>query len=151
MRDRSAGAGDGLDQSGEFLVAAVGDRGDFGVWRRDGQQWIDLVPRTMSTSVRQGGSPNELTVQVLAERLRFDVNGTRVADLAVRLQGGRVGIFVGGDENQVLIDRLTVQPLPSARQVDLSAKEQDIAQAGAKLVALSERIVPGCRSMECVV
>jgi hypothetical protein len=137
VRDQGVSAGNGVDQSGQFLVAAIGDRGDFGVWRRDGRQWIDLVPRTMSTSVREGGSPNELTVQVLAEQLRFDVNGTRVADVAVRLQGGRVGIFVGGDENQVLIDRLTVQPLPSARQTDLRGKEEDVRAARATIARLS--------------
>jgi hypothetical protein len=139
VRDRRAGAGDGVDQAGQFVVAAVGDRGDVGVWQREGQRWIDLVPWTASPSVRQGGSPNELKVQVTGNRLRFDVNGTQVAALDVALNAGRVGIFVGGDQNEVLVDRLVVQPLATAKQVDLSAKEQDLARASEQLAALSER------------
>jgi hypothetical protein len=137
VRDRRAGLGDGIDQNGQFVVAAVGDRGDVGVWRRDGDKWIDLMPWTASMAVRAGGSPNELRVEVLAERLRFDVNGTTVADLPASLSSGRVGLFVGGDSNEVLIDRLTLQPLPSARQTDLRAKEADVREAQSTIARLS--------------
>jgi hypothetical protein len=137
VRDRRAGLGDGIDQNGQFVVAAVGDRGDVGVWRRDGTKWIDLVPWTASPTVRSGGSPNDLQVEVLGDRLHFDVNGVRVADIGIKLTSGRVGIFAGGDLNQVLIDRLIVQPLPSARQTDLSAKEEDVRDARATIARLA--------------
>jgi hypothetical protein len=137
VRDRRVGLGDGIDQNGQFMVAAVGDRGEVGVWRRDGEKWIDLLPWTASTAVRPGGSANELRVEVLAEHLRFDVNGTTVADLPATLQNGRVGLFVGGDSNEVLIDRLTVEPLPSARQTDLRAKEADMREARSTIARLS--------------
>jgi hypothetical protein len=137
VRDRRAGLGDGIDQNGQFVVAAVGDRGEVGVWRRDGDKWLDLMPWTATPAVHAGGSSNELRVEVLAERLRFDVNGTTVADVPVTLQNGRVGLFVGGDGNEVLIDRLTVQPLPSARQTDLRAKEADVREAQSTIARLS--------------
>jgi hypothetical protein len=137
VRDRRAGLGDGIDQNGHFIVAAVGDRGDVGVWRRDGAKWIDIVPWTAAPTVRGGGSPNDLQVEVLGEHLRFDVNGVRVADISIKLTSGRVGIFAGGDLNQVLIDRLIVQPLPSARQADLAAKEDDVRDARTIIARLS--------------
>jgi len=139
VRDQRLSSGDGVDQSGQFIVAAVGDRGDLGIWRRDGGQWIDLVPWTASAIVRPGGSPNDLRVEVSGDRMHFDVNGSRVADLAVPYSAGRVGLFVGGDANQVLIDRLVVQPLASARRTDLAAKEGEIASATARLGDLSAR------------
>ena len=61
VRRQPVGAGDGLDQQGQFVVAAVGDRGEFGVWRRDGGRWLDLVPWTPSTAV-QGGDDSERAV-----------------------------------------------------------------------------------------
>jgi hypothetical protein len=136
VRDRRAV---GVDQTGQFIVAAVGDRGDLGIWQRDGERWIDLVPWTASPSVRSGGSPNELRVEVMSNGLHFDVNGTRVADVRVPLETGRVGIFVGGDQNEVVADRLIVQPLPSAAHADRSAKERAVACASARLADLSTR------------
>jgi hypothetical protein len=139
VRDRRAGAGDGLDQSGQFMVAGVGDRGDVGIWRRDGNEWFDLIPWKASTSVHRGSAANDLRVQVVGDQLRFDVNGTHVASIVAPLLTGRVGIFVGGDLNQVLVDRLVVQPLASAPQADLRGKEQDIATVSTQIAALSAR------------
>ena len=89
---------------------AVGDRGEVGIWRREGDHWVDLVPWTRSEAVRPGSMVNELMVQAVGQRLIFLVNGTEVANLvASDLQGEGVGIFVGGDLNEVLLDQFIVQ------------------------------------------
>jgi hypothetical protein len=47
---------------------------------------------------------------LLGDRLTLLANGTQVADLEVKgLRTGGVGIFVGGDRNEVLVDRFRVQ------------------------------------------
>jgi hypothetical protein len=129
VRDQRQTADDGVDQSGDFLVAAVGDRGDIGVWRREGQHWLDLVPWTAASSVRPGSAQNELRVRASGSRLYFDVNGIPVADLDVPLQSGRVGLFVGGDQNQVLVEKLVVQPLQRATRASLGTQPPPLAQA----------------------
>ena len=56
--------------------------------------------------------PNELMARASGTELAFGVNGTplvRVIDGA--LDSGGVGVFVGGDGNQVLLERLTLQVL----------------------------------------
>jgi hypothetical protein len=140
VRDRRSSLGDGFDQSGEYLVAGVGDRGEVGIWRRDGERWMDIIPWTASPSVRQGSEPNELRVEVVGSYLRFDVNGTRVASVTTPLRTGRVGLFVGGDLNKVLVDRMVVEPMASAVQTDLAAKEQELSAAQARIAALSARM-----------
>ena len=35
----------------------TGDLGEFGVWRRDGDHWVDLVPWTRSDSVGPAARP----------------------------------------------------------------------------------------------
>jgi hypothetical protein len=140
VRDRRASKGNGLDQSGQFVVAGVGDRGQIGIWRRDNDQWRDLIPWTDSSSVHPGNAANELTVDVSSSQLRFDVNGVHVASLESPLATGRVGIFVGGDLNEVLVERLVVRPLPSAAQTDLAAKEQELSFASSRLNEVSAHI-----------
>jgi hypothetical protein len=110
VRDQAVGPGDGLSQDGQFVVLEVGDRGDFGIWRRDGNRWIDLIPWTRTEVVRPGGDPNQLVVESIGSALTFIVNGVQVARVnETGSSRGGVGIFVGGDFNSVVLNRLTVQ------------------------------------------
>jgi hypothetical protein len=109
LRDQSNSPLNGDNQTGAFYVAEAGDRGEVGIWRRDGDKWIDLVPWTPSTAVRPGGSSNMLVFAAGGDQLSFIVNGTTVATVNDdTLPTGRVGVFVGGDGNQVALDRFTV-------------------------------------------
>jgi hypothetical protein len=107
--DQATSRGDGLDQGGAYVVAEVGDRGQIGVWRRDSTRWIDLLPWTASATVHPGAATNALEVQTRGQRLVFLVNGQTVADLDAGLPAGRVGVFVGGDGNQVALEQYAVQ------------------------------------------
>jgi hypothetical protein len=112
VRDQRPTPRDGHDQTGAFYVAEVGDRGEVGLWRRDGDHWVDLVPWTPSAAVRPGGSPNELSLRALGATLTMLVNGTEVARQAdPTLASGQVGLFVGGDLNEVIVDHFLVQVL----------------------------------------
>jgi hypothetical protein len=109
VRDQGPGPRDGVNQLGRFYIFEVGDRGEFGIWRRDGDRWIDIVPWTRSEAVRPGGEPNQLEVLAFGSQLAFTVNGTRVATQTdATLTEGTVGIFVGGDLNEVVIERLHI-------------------------------------------
>src|SRR5205823_5532790 len=108
VRDQTPQPLDGVRQNGQFYVLEASDRGEIGIWRRDGDQWLDLLPWSKARAVRAGLEPNELTVQAVGSELAFSINGTqlvRVNDAA--LDSGGVGIFVGGDGNRVLLERLT--------------------------------------------
>ncbi len=110
VRDQSPGPLDGVTQNASAYVMEAGDRGDFGIWRREGDHWVDLVPWTHSDSVRTGGSPNDLLVRAIADRLSFSVNGAELAEIQDdTLPAGGVGVFVGGDHNEVALDRFLVQ------------------------------------------
>jgi hypothetical protein len=109
LRDQWTSAGDGVDQSGQYIVAEVNDTGQFGIWRRNADRWAELQPWTPSTAVRPDAGVNELTAQLLGERMSFLVNGTVVANVVLGLPAGGVGMFVGGDFNEVLVDQFRVQ------------------------------------------
>ncbi len=110
VRDQGPGARDGASQVGRFYVFEVGDKGEVGIWRRDGDKWIDILPWTPSGAVSQGNSANTLSVQALGPQLTFSVNGQVVSSQTdTNLQEGSVGIFVGGDGNEVVIERFLVQ------------------------------------------
>jgi hypothetical protein len=110
VRDQGPGPRDGITQGGRYYVLEAGDRGELGIWRRDGDRWIELLPWTASAAVRPGDVANELTVQAIGPRLSFVVNGADVASLEdPTLEDGSVGIFVGGDLNEVVLERLIVQ------------------------------------------
>jgi hypothetical protein len=110
LRDTGPLPRDGVNQNMNAYVAETGDLGEFGVWRRDGDHWVDLVPWTRSQVVRPGGSPNDLSVRAIGDQLVFSVNGTVLATIQdARLRSGGVGVFVGGDYNEVAVDRFTVQ------------------------------------------
>jgi hypothetical protein len=110
MRDQGPAPRDGVNQTINAYVFETGDLGEFGVWRRDGDRWVDLVPWTRSPTVRVGGSPNELVVRAVADTLVFTVNNVEVANLQDSTwSSGRVGIFVGGDYNEVALDHFAIQ------------------------------------------
>ncbi|MCC6177307.1 MAG: hypothetical protein IT305_18565 [Chloroflexi bacterium] len=105
--DRRDGPRDGINQRGQYYVLEVGDRAEFGIWRRDDDRWIDLISWTPSSAIKPGGAANELQVQVDGDSLVFLVNGTeltRQRDAA--LSPGALGVFVGGDGNQVVLERV---------------------------------------------
>jgi hypothetical protein len=110
VRSQGPGAQDGVNQNGHFYVFAVGDTGAFGAWRRDGDAWTELQPWTRSDAVRPGGEPNTLAVLAQAQDLIFTVNGTQVArQVDTALVKGTVGVFAGGDGNEVVVDRFAAQ------------------------------------------
>jgi signal peptidase I len=99
----------GLHQGGRYYVLEVGDRGEVGIWRREQDRWVDLVPWTAARMVRPGTEPNELLALAVGPRLTLLVNGMQAASVEdAALTAGSVGVFVGGDFNQVLLQQLTV-------------------------------------------
>jgi len=109
LRDQDPDLRDGRDQSGHYYVFEVGDRGEVGVWLRDGARWIDLLTWTHSDAVKPGTADNELTVTAAGDHLSFDVNGVPVASQTdAVLRTGAAGVFVGGDGNEVALDRIAV-------------------------------------------
>jgi hypothetical protein len=112
VRDQTPQLLDGRRQNGRFYVLEASDRGEIGIWRRDGDQWIELLGWSTARAVRSGLEENELSARASGAELAFSVNGValvRVNDAA--LDSGGVGVFVGGDGNQVLLERLTLQEL----------------------------------------
>jgi len=111
LRDQSPPSErDGRNQSGRYLVFEVGDRGDIGVWQREETRWIDVVPWQRSDAVQLDRAANALTVSAHGSNLQFHVNGTTVADLTYDNlpTAGGVGIFVGGDLNEVALEMLRI-------------------------------------------
>ncbi|HEY3108849.1 MAG TPA: hypothetical protein VGL23_08860, partial [Chloroflexota bacterium] len=110
VRDQASSAGDGLDQSGRYYVLEVGDKGEVGAWRRDGNRWTDLVSWMRSERVRPGLEPNTLTVRAAGPKITFLVGDSEVLSFEdSTLAEGAVGVFVGGDLNEVQMERFTVQ------------------------------------------
>ena len=64
VTDRPNGTTDGvLSPDGAWIWWFDDKDGDeFGVWRRAGKRWVDLVPWTPSDAVHQSGVANELSV-----------------------------------------------------------------------------------------
>jgi len=109
LRDQNPEARDGRNQLGRYYVFEVGDRGEVGVWLRDGDHWLDLLTWTPSEAVKPGLASNELTVTAAGDHMSFVVNGIPVASQTdTALRRGGAGVFVGGDGNQVALDRITV-------------------------------------------
>jgi hypothetical protein len=109
VRDQGPGPRDGASQTGRYYVLEVGDRQEVGIWRRETDRWVDLVPWQHADMVRPGTATNAISVRASGEQLSLVVNGAeaaRASDSA--LDAGRVGIFVGGDQNQVLLESYSV-------------------------------------------
>ena len=103
------GSLNGTSQGGRYYVFEVGDRGEVGAWRREEDRWVDLLPWTHSEAVLPGGASNRLDVRATGSQFAFSVNDTPVAQLTDdSLPTGAVGVFAGGDGNQVVLERFTV-------------------------------------------
>jgi hypothetical protein len=110
LRDRSPARLDGVVQGGRYLVLEVGDRGEIGVWRRENDRWVDVVPWTPSAAVRRGTERNELQVRASGASIVMTVNGIDVARVEdADPAPGRVGVFLGGDGNEVLLERFSLE------------------------------------------
>ena len=113
IRDQEPSSRDGVQQDGHFYVLEVGDKGEIGIWRRAGDDWVDLLPWTPSEAVHVGGAPNDLEVRATGARLTMLVNGVQVASRVDDvLAAGGVGVFVGGDSNEVAVQHFSVRTLP---------------------------------------
>jgi hypothetical protein len=111
VRDQGPPPRDGVNQEANAYVMETGDLGEFGIWRRDGDHWVDLVPWMRANSIRPGGSPNDLSVRAVGDQLTFSVNGVQLASVKDgTLLAGGVGLFVGGDYNEVALDRFSLSP-----------------------------------------
>jgi hypothetical protein len=109
LRDQNPSERDGRNQLGRYYVFEIGDRGEVGVWLRDGDHWVDLLTWTPSDAVKPGFASNELTVTAAGDHMSFVVNGIPVASQTdSTLRRGGAGVFVGGDGNEVALDRITV-------------------------------------------
>ncbi|MGI9146401.1 MAG: DUF4388 domain-containing protein [Chloroflexota bacterium] len=110
LRDQSPGQRDGANQSGQYYVLEVGDKGEVGIWRRDIDHWVDLLPWQHADAVHVGSATNELSVSAIGNRLSLSVNGAQIATLTDNaFSSGGVGVLVGGDGNQVALDHFSVQ------------------------------------------
>jgi len=110
LRDQQAAQRDGLNQNGQFYVLAVGDLGEVGVWLRNNDEWLELLPWTPSDAVRRGPVRNDLAVRSVGQHLAFAVNGTPVfAREDAHLGPGGIGVFAGGDANDVALHRFVAQ------------------------------------------
>lgn len=110
LRDQQTGLRDGTSQDGQYYVLEAGDKGEIGIWRRDGDHWVDLLPWQHSDAVKTDEGTNELVARAVGNTLSLSVNGTQVATRTdATLSGGRAGLFVGGDGNQVAVSRFTIQ------------------------------------------
>jgi hypothetical protein len=111
LRDQTPDSRDGVNQGGRYYVLEVGDTGEVGIWRREQDHWVDLVPWTASAAVHTGEGENELLVTAKDDQLTLSVNGVDVATATdPTLAAGGVGVFLGGDQNQAVLTHLSVQP-----------------------------------------
>lgn len=112
IRDQGPVGGAPLSQSSQFYVFQAGDQGEYGIWRRAGDRWVDLLPWTASDIVQPGHNWNTLSVTAMGAQLTFEINGTTVARLEdTTLVQGTVGLFAGGDLNDVVVEQITVEAL----------------------------------------
>ena len=58
VRDQGTGPLDGNNQNGRFYVLEAGDKGEVGIWRRDSDHWVDLLPWQHADAVKTGNATN---------------------------------------------------------------------------------------------
>jgi osmotically inducible protein OsmC len=111
LRDQANAPLDGRTQDARFLLFEVGDRGEIAIWRRERLRWLPVMAWRHSEAVRPGLAENELKVIGHEDQVSFSVNGQQVAGLAytdLPTRGG-LGLFLGGDLNEVTVSRFSVQ------------------------------------------
>jgi hypothetical protein len=110
VRNQAPGSLDGSNQNGRYYVIEAGDKGDVGMWLRDTDHWVDLLPWQHADAVQPDTAVNQLTVRAIGDQLTLLVNGAQVATHTDRtLHAGGVGLFVGGDGNQVSVDHVSIE------------------------------------------
>jgi hypothetical protein len=110
LHDQGPGPRDGVNQNGRYYAVEIGDKGQIGIWRRDGDRWTDILPWTDASAVKPGEATNQLEIRASGDRMTVSVNGTDVQTVSDgALPFGGAGLFVGGDQNQVLVQDLTIQ------------------------------------------
>ena len=110
LRDQGPLPQEGTRQDGRYYVLEVGDKGEVGIWRRESDHWVDVLPWQHSDIVKTDSSTNELTVRAIGNTLSLFVNGTQVTTRTDdALTFGSVGLFVGGDGNHVAVEHFSVQ------------------------------------------
>ena len=57
VRDQGRAPRDGSSQHGRYYVLEVGDKGEVGIWRREGDHWVDLLPWQHADAVSPGTAP----------------------------------------------------------------------------------------------
>jgi LPXTG-site transpeptidase (sortase) family protein len=136
VRDQAVSAGDGVAQGGRYYVLEVSDQGRVGIWRREQDRWIDVLPWTDSPAVRQGQELNTLQVWAVGQRLSLFVNGVQAASqIDGTLPTGSVGVFVGGDGNQVQLEHFVVRDAANEARGGMPA-------AGDQSVSLQQQATP---------
>jgi hypothetical protein len=109
VRDQGPIPQKGTSQDGRYYVLEVGDNGQFGIWRRDGTEWVDLLPWQTNAAIKTGTASNDLSVRAVGNRLSLSVNGSPVATRTDdTFASGGVGVFAGGDGNEVAVDRFSI-------------------------------------------
>jgi hypothetical protein len=110
VRDQQTGARDGNNQDGRYYVLESGDKGEVGIWRREADHWVDLLPWQRSDAVKTGTATNEMTVRAIGNTLSLSINGSEVATRTdATFTSGSAGVFVGGDGNVVSLDHFAIQ------------------------------------------
>ncbi len=110
VRDQGPPPRDGLNQGGRYYVLEVGDLGQVGIWRRDEDRWAEILGWTPTAAVHPGSAENTLLVRASGPQLALWVNGMEAATSSDPvLTAGGVGVFLGGDQNQAVLTRLTIQ------------------------------------------
>jgi LPXTG-site transpeptidase (sortase) family protein len=151
LRDERPSERDGVNQSGRYYVVEVGDRGEVGIWRRESDAWVDLLTWTPSEWVNKGQEPNDIEVRATGSRLTLTVNGVQVASqVDDALFDGGVGVFVGGDGNEVALERFVIQ-IPAdatntaaqSQQQPPHAQQSTVApQAAAEFLPITRIVIP---------
>jgi hypothetical protein len=110
LRDQQGSVRDGTSQGGRYYVLEVGDKAEVGIWRRESDHWVDLLPWQHSDAVKPGSATNDLVARAIGNTLSLSVNGTQVATKTDgAFAAGSAGLFVGGDGNVIALDHFAIQ------------------------------------------
>lgn len=109
VRNQAPEPGRGTTEPWRFIVFEASDQGQVGVWEREYDHWVAYVPWTASDAVRRDQASNELAVRAIDRQLTFLVNGIQVAQVDTAIRDGGAGVFVGGDLNEVVLERFLIQ------------------------------------------
>jgi hypothetical protein len=110
LRDQASSQRSGLEQGGRFYVLEASDQGEVGIWRREEDRWVDLVSWTRAPAVRSASEGNLLEARASGPQLTLLVNGVEtVSTTDPALTAGGVGVFLGGDNDEALLQQLLVE------------------------------------------